>query len=332
MIVSNSITGGGAEISMMRLFLALRNKNFLVSLCALNEDGITRNPAQGMVVIGRSWGAGPLGTLRNLRKFRQHLKQEKPDIMLVNCELPELYVSLCASKGSNLIIVEHTSRPWNGRRSLGFIVRSILLLRRARWVTVSRDRYPIWPYSIDPIFIPNAHVQDNSSIPADSAELVFVGRLNHGKHPEVVAEAARLTNSTADFFGDGPDLGNLKQKYDDSQIRFHGFIENPWRKISPTSLVIVASEYEGDGMNVIEAVANGNPILLADNSDLRRFNFPEGNYFKSLDELTSKIWDSKRVGTKPLKLPHSIRTKLLEEREPNKVSEQWIKLFYGEGL
>ena len=85
-------------------------------------------------------------------------------------------------------------------------------------------------------------------------------------------------------------------------------------------------------MNVIEAVANGNPILLADNSDLRRFNFPEGNYFKSLDELNSKIRDSKRVGTKPLKLPHSIRTKLLEEREPNKVSEQWIKLFYGEDL
>jgi glycosyltransferase involved in cell wall biosynthesis len=327
MIISNSISGGGAEISMVRLLAVLRTKGIEAQICALNKSESLEALSDNVVVIGREWGSGLLGTFRSLIKFRRHLKNEKPDILLVNCELPELYVSVCAPMRRRVFVVEHTSRPWNGRKVLGFFVRTILLARRAKWVTVSRDESPIWPYSIKPVFIPNSHVQSSPPNGIVSADLVFVGRLNHGKHPEIVALAAQQTDSTVDFFGDGPDMISLKENYDAAGITFHGFVDQPWSQISPKSIVIVASEFEGDGMNIVEAVANENPILLADNADLRRFDFPDVNYFKNIKDLITKIDEAKIIGTKHLSIPNSIRSKILIEREPNRVAEHWIDLF-----
>jgi glycosyltransferase involved in cell wall biosynthesis len=327
MIISNSISGGGAEISMVRLFTTLRSKGLEVQICALNKSELLETPPDNVVVIGREWGSGLFGTLRNLVKFRRHLINENPDILVVNCELPELYVSLYAPVRSEVFVVEHTSRPWDGRKILGFLVRTILLGRRAKWITVSRDESPIWPYSIKSVFLPNSHVQPSPLNGIVSTDLVFVGRLNHGKHPETVALAAQQTDSTADFFGDGPDMISLKENYNSAEITFHGFVDQPWSQISPKSIVVVASEFEGDGMNIVEAVANGNPILLADNSDLRRFDFPDVNYFKTIKDLITKIDEAKMIGTKHLCIPDSMRSELLNEREPNRVAEQWIDLF-----
>ena len=48
MIISNSITGGGAEISMMRLFHTLVMKQIDVVVCAINEDNLTETPINGV--------------------------------------------------------------------------------------------------------------------------------------------------------------------------------------------------------------------------------------------------------------------------------------------
>jgi hypothetical protein len=119
----------------------------------------------------------------------------------------------------------------------------------------------------------------------------------------------------------------LKENFNSAGITFHGFINHPWNQISSESIVIVASEFEGDGMNIVEAVANKNPILLADNADLRRFSFPDVNYFKTIKDLITKIDEAKIIGTKHLSIPNSIRSKILNEREPNRVAGQWIDLF-----
>lgn len=329
MIVSNSISGGGAEISMMRLFESLRLLNLNVKVCALNQDLVSDVSSIDVAIMGRNWGSGIFGTVRNLFKFRSHLRTENPDILLVNCELPELYVSLFAPNKLDIFVVEHTSRPWRGRRILGLFVRTILLARRAKWITVSRDEFPIWPFSMKPIFVPNTHIQAESFDKAGSADLVYVGRLNKGKHPEIIALAAQQTQSTAEFFGDGPEMKTLREKFNSEKIKFHGFVNQPWSKISPSSIVVVASEFEGDGMIIVEAVANRNPILLAENSDLRRFNFPDANYFKSLVELCEKIDDAKKFGSKQFCVSNSMRSRILEEREPARVASQWLSIFNG---
>jgi glycosyltransferase involved in cell wall biosynthesis len=326
-IVSNSITGGGAEISMMRLFRTLEAENQDVALCALNKSEHQEVSMSKIEVIGRNWGSGPIGTINSLIKFRAYLRREKPRTLLVNCELPELYASICAPFATKIFIVEHTSRPWNGRRILGLAVRSLLAVRRVRWFTVSRDTAPIWPYKSIPRYIPNSHVSIIIDSEVQSAEIVFIGRLNQGKHPEVVAEAAKLTESSADFFGDGPMMEFLIGKYATENIQFHGFVDSPWIRVSSRSLVIVASEYEGDGMNIVEAVANRNPLLLMDNPDLRRFNFPDSNYFNSLEDLVEKIKEIKIKGSEHLVIAENRSAQLVNERNPKIVASQWIKEF-----
>ena len=329
MIISNAISGGGAEISMRRLLDSLTNLGVDVNMCAINKDERNDFPELGITVIGRNWGAGLRETIENLIAFRRHLTSQNPDLLLVNCEIPELYVALAAPWNVQIVTVEHTSRPWNGRRSLGYFVRTILYFRQTQWVTVSKNQPKIWPYALKSIFIPNTHSQDQLKRESPKTELVFVGRMNRGKHPEIAAEAAASTSSSIDFFGDGSEIGNLREKYQSSNFHFRGFVENPWSYISPESILIVPSEFEGDGMNVVEGVSNENPILLADNNDLRRFNFPEVNYFRDIGELVNKINEAKAKGTSVFRLDLQTKTKLLAERSPRVVAEKWIEIFHA---
>lgn len=330
MIISNSISGGGAEISMMRLFDALQQLKIEAVVCAINEDGITKTPITGVKVIGRKWGSGLISTIKSFQDFRVQLRAFNPDILIVNCELPELYVALSAPVNMKIVAVEHTSRPWNGRRNLGRLVRLILKIRKAKWVSVSHDQSSIWPSSSVTRFIPNSHVLGKAQNNTIKSDIVFVGRLNNGKHPEIVAEASRQTKSTAAFFGTGPNLKDLENEYRDTEIEFFGFINAPWSYISPNSIVVVASEYEGDGMNVVEAAANNNPILLANNLDLKRFNFPEKNYFNSVDELITKIIEAKTTGPDLFRIPSNIRSKIVEERDPIRVAKMWLETLESE--
>jgi glycosyltransferase involved in cell wall biosynthesis len=326
-IVSNSISGGGAEISMTRLFDVLTTQGLDVTICAINHDQIIDIAREGISVIGRNWGSGLKETMNSFIKFRRHLMLHEPHILVVNCELPELYVALSAPWKISILVVEHTSRPWIGRRTLGFLVRSILLARQADWITVSRNQSEIWPYSSKPVFIPNSHIQDEKKEELVKPDLVFVGRLNHGKHPEIAAEAASVTLSSIVFFGDGPKLNDLEAKYKSPTTIFRGFVERPWSYISQDSIVVVPSEFEGDGMNIVEAVSNGNPILLADNADLRRFDLPDLNYFSGIEELISKIDDAKTFSRDRYRVGDNIRSRILAEREPLTVASKWISVF-----
>ena len=330
MIVSNSISGGGAEISMMRLFDGMRQLKVAVAVCAINDDGITTAPINGVKVIGRKWGAGVISTIKSFQDFRVQLRAFDPEILIVNCELPELYVALSAPVRMKIVAVEHTSRPWNGRRKLGRFIRLILKMRKTKWVTVSRDQKSIWPTSCAARFIPNSHSLGKTRNNTIEADIVFVGRLNNGKHPEIVAEASRLTKSSAAFFGTGPNLQELRNHYHDTEIEFLGFVDSPWSYISPNSIIVVSSEYEGDGMTIVEAVANNNPILLANNLDLKRFNFPEKNYFDSIEELVSKIIEVKNTGPDQFRIHSTTRSRIVEERDPIRVTKIWLETLESE--
>lgn len=326
MILTNSVSGGGAEISMRRLHQTLTDLGLNTSLCAINAE-IDKSLSQSEIfVLGREWGSGIKGTLLGLLMFRKHLLLQKPDLVIANCELPELYVAVTAPWRLPIITVEHTSRPWLGRKFLGIFVRLVLLLRRTRWVTVSRGQTKVWPYASMPEYIPNTHLQTYNKRGESQADLVFVGRLNKGKHPEIAAEAAKLTAASIDFFGAGPELENLNFEYNSPNICFRGFVEEPWSHISPRSIVIVPSEFEGDGMTVIESLSNGNPILLADNPDLRRFDLPEKNYFENLEDLIGKINEAQTFSAERFRINATQKESLLRERDPIIVGQKWISL------
>jgi glycosyltransferase involved in cell wall biosynthesis len=333
LILSNSLSGGGAEISMMRLFQTLKKQGVKVALCAINKDSIASSYEDGITLLGREWSSGPLQSLKSLVSFGKYLRKNRNGILILNCELPELYAALMAPWSMKIIAVEHTSRPWSGRRVLGFLVRFNLAMRNTRWVTVSRDQDQVWPFKTKASFIPNAispisreSKTNLGTSMTSTAELVFVGRLNEGKQPLMAAEVNKMAGTSIDFFGDGPLLGELRELYESPKCRFHGFVSNPWAIIGKNAILVVTSEFEGDGMNIVEGAINGNPILLADNIDLRRFDFPKNLYFRDQDDLLRKILEAQDTNLDTFRIDDRTKNRLLNERNPSRVAEQWLKL------
>jgi hypothetical protein len=106
-----------------------------------------------------------------------------------------------------------------------------------------------------------------------------------------------------------------------------GFKSNPWGFISSNSLVIVPSDYEGDGMVIVEAVLSGNPILLRDNVDLRRFGFENKHYFKDLKDLILIVKRNLDTSFKELVVSQAKVNELQASRSLQRITQEWLVLF-----
>lgn len=329
LIIANSTHGGGAENSMMRLhveFLAQGLKSTFLSL-NLMDDGLDIYRSD-IVHTGRRWSDGLASTIKKLKLAKNQISVIDPDIVIVNCELPELLVSVTKLNSRKIIVVEHTTRPWDGRRPMGVIVRLTLLLKRTIWVTVNSKQSRIWPTRNLATHIPNPiSVSNREKEITKKQSAVFVGRLRPEKCPEMAMQASLESLTELSIIGDGKLRQELESQYGNSGlVKFYGYLDNPWSRISPESIVIVSSEYEGDGIVVLEAIQNGNPLLLKDIPDLRRFELNNVNYFKDQAELNKKLRMFKE-SPDTFRIPGPDRDRILTPRAINIICGQWLAFF-----
>lgn len=321
LIVAPSLAGGGAEDSMSQLFQFFRDSDYEVKFVGINQhQSDSKNNDPDSSSLGRDSRAGLIETLRFGRRLRDLAKRFQPNVIILNCEISELIALLLPR--SPMFVVEHTTRPWIGRRLQGVIVRLLLAMRRVRWITVTEGQEKIWPTMSSCIYIPNpvrffpARVKRNF-------DLVYVGRLNKWKHPEFVVRLGQELSADTAIIGDGPLLeGFLRGNFGDT-ITFKGFQAEPWREIGIDDLVIFPSEFEGDGKTVVEAIIRGNPILLMDNVDLRRFNLHESSYFSSYDELKSKVNHYLNYGPEELRPEKATQAMFRLNRNLEVIGKQW---------
>jgi glycosyltransferase involved in cell wall biosynthesis len=90
---------------------------------------------------------------------------------------------------------------------------------------------------------------------------------------------------------------------------------------------VVSSEYEGDGIVVLEALQNGNPVLLRDIADLRRFDLSDDNYFKDQAHLTEKLSEF-RANPTLFNVSDSERDRILRTRNIKDIQRQWAALIH----
>ena len=327
-IVANSTHGGGAENSMMLLHSEFNNSGFKSTYFALNRmnDGLDRDDPD-VLHIGRSWSDGLSKTLKYLKVFKENLNFREPNVIVVNCELPELFLAISKIGTAKIVIVEHTSQPWAGRRWLGVFVRVILKFKSVTWVTVNSQALRVWPFFSSATYIPNpiSRVKQGTLV-TKAGSGVFVGRLRKEKCPGMAIQASIDAGVPINVIGDGNLAESLIVQYGKfDSVKFLGYLNNPWACISPESIVVVPSEYEGDGIVVLEALQNGNPILLRDIADLRRFNLNDENYFKNQNQLTSKLKEY-RANPSLFTIPNSEQDRILGNRDIRAIKKQWSVL------
>jgi glycosyltransferase involved in cell wall biosynthesis len=326
LIISNSVSGGGAENAMRNLLSALVGKipAHLVALNSDNSDSKTQDP---IFFLDRKWGAGLLRTFETLLALKKVLKDINPSVLIVNCELPELLIAFSGSWRRKIICVEHTSNPWMGRRALGALVRHILLIKKVKWVTVSKGEQKIWCGGESATYIPNPVAVPILGNPPREANAIFLGRLNQSKRPNWAMQACYEAGIGLQIFGDGPLMDELKriQQQSKSSVQFHGYAENCWEKISKDDVLLMPSAFEGDGIVVVQAILAGMRILLADNKDLRRFNLPDVCYCQNAEEMAHKLRDMESLDKDQYRASTKARKELLLERNIDSVSAKWIK-------
>ena len=331
MIVTNSLTGGGAERSMNLICNELTDRGWPIALVTLNAghaDQVT--PICEVFPIERQWRGGALQTLSAIRKFKKVVALWNPDFLVLNCDLPELFGAVTQGT-QKIIVVEHTSRPWSQRRLLGVLTRSLLRFRKTIWVAVSAT-LTIWPFGfkatsvlVNPIIF--GLMPKIDTYHKDVLRLVFIGRLSPEKRPELALQIAKFTNLPLAVIGDGllrEDLAKIA-KLNSKEVEFLGRIENPWSEFRPGDLLIVTSEFEGDGLVVIEGLYGNVPMLLSDIPDFHRFEFPDRNYCKTVEEFVNKI-DTFRGDLHLLAIPPESSQKILEARSMVAIGNAWENL------
>jgi len=332
MIVTNSLSGGGAERSMNLLSNELTKRGWPVSLVPINsgtQDQVV--PECDVFPLERKWSGTFVNTIVALWNFNKIVSSWHPDVIVLNCDLPELFGATLFGK-HNLVVLEHTSKPWGQRKILGKIVRRVLRLRKTTWAAVS-EHLKIWPTSEKPLAVLQNSVLFPKEIKTQVGEseirrLIFIGRLSREKRPELAFEIAKIANLELVIIGEGFMKEDLEKKasHESIKVTFLGWVADPWSEIQLGDLLLVTSSFAGDGLIVVEGLAHGVPMLLSDISDLRRFNFPERNYGKDLNSFAAQC-ENFRHKLHDLRVPEEISNRILEGRSIEIVGTSWENFF-----
>ena len=333
MIVTNSLTGGGAERSMNLVANELTRRGLTVALVPINagpSDQVL--PLCEVFPLARQWRGSLVATLTSFWNFNRLVEEWKPDLIVLNCDLPEFFGAFLFSR-QKLIVVEHVNHPWITRQTFGRVVRKVLELRKTTWVAVSAH-LKVWPNHRKPlrillnpiVFKSLLEVSDwqTTEKPQKLVRLIFIGRLAEQKRPDWVLEIVAQAKLPVEFMGDGPMLEQLRNTatYKNLQATFSGQVLNPWLAVQEGDLLVVPSKYEGDGLVVIEALHHKIPILLADIPEFRRFALTNSNYCTDVDQFVKQI-TLFQDNLNDLLIPESLSVRLLNSRSLQSVGDAW---------
>lgn len=131
-------------------------------------------------------------------------------------------------------------------------------------------------------------------------DLIYLGRLNYPKNPErlisLIEKVVKVKkNLKVAIVGDG-DLRNtvenlVKEKNLESNITIFGFVNNPYKILNCSKIMVMTSRYEGTPMCALEAMAFGKPIICTITDGLKDIIDSDETGFLSNDdnELSKKI-------------------------------------------
>ena len=335
MFVTNSLSGGGAERAINLVVNELVVRNLEVSLVPINagmEDSV--KPTCPVFHVQRTWKSGLIQTATSLIRFNSIVKAWKPDILVLNCDIPELFGLLSFSR-SKIIVVEHANPAWSTRPTFGRLIRNLMRLRKPKWVAVS-EHLTIWPWNESPdkilvnSIIFNNDLQNKKSAINQNSQvkrLLFVGRLALAqKRPQIVIEVAASTGLPVLLIGDGEIRVYLEEMARNFGVsaEFAGYRLNPWEIFQNGDLLIVPSAWEGDGLVVVEALLNNVPLLLSDIQDFKRFNLPASAYCRSVEDYVDKIKNSESI--REFAIPATNATAVVRNRSIAMVGDNWIDM------
>ena len=164
-----------------------------------------------------------------------------------------------------------------GKRVAGFLACGEPTVKHLESLGIALEKITNFPYWVDlpPTWTPPKGCEGIAA--GQPLRLIAVGRQVPVKAFEVAIEAVALANknagrclATLELVGDGPERQRLesfaKSMSLDHIVKLSGRIENDqvWKRVHDADALVITSRFEPYGVVVLEALANGRPVLASD--------------------------------------------------------------------
>jgi glycosyltransferase involved in cell wall biosynthesis len=235
-------------------------------------------------------------------KVSELIFREKPDVIISSGGIPKNLVNVARSIKSKVLVYYHMVAPWYieirgfyrkykwsdlSMLYLGFSIAlgkalsadfspleyvDGIIVNSLYMAHIAKRYRGIMPYVLQPPIEINNYV----SLPRENRllQIVSIGRLDPDKHYEDIIEAVGENNILRKnakvlllgFMGDPQYLLNiigLAKKYDVKLIIEANVSEERKREVLSSSMIFInSSRYEHFGINVVEAMASGTPVIV----------------------------------------------------------------------
>ncbi len=289
LIVTHSLSVGGAERFASNLVTALDRDRFAPSLCLVTDRESYPRPDD--VPVATLGYRGLWGLPRALLALRRRIAAERPDVVLSN-----VISTNCLTGGALRGLRDRP--PWVARigmapgigepRHQQIWSRAVYPLARVCVVNAERMREPFerfYPGTAGRcVSIPNptdftaideaAAASDTLPAPlpedaGDAPVLLFIGRLKPQKRTDVLLDALARVRQKLDvrlwLCGDGPLRGDVERRVSelglDGAVDLLGFQDNPFALMRRADLFVLTSDFEGLPNALIEAQGLGLPAV-----------------------------------------------------------------------
>jgi len=314
---------GGAERVALTLAEALAAEGFGIDLLLMSRQGEFLDEAESRFNVidlrcGRTW--------KLPWKLAGYLRAHQPTALISSFWKLNLCACIArlAAPRTKLLLWEHSqpSLSANSPTWLYAITASIIYRMATRIVAVSsgvRDDIAGITLGLgrklqvvmNPIR-PPADLPDDASRPRDGSRLLWVGRMDGPKNPQLALEAFALLaarrDATLTFVGDGdlmPGLRACSHRLGlDDRVSFTGFHPRPYELMPQADVLVLSSEREGLGNVVVEAMFCGLGIAATDCGRGVRDLLMDGRY------------GTIAAGRDPASLANAMERELLASRDP----------------
>lgn len=245
----------------------------------------------------------------NYECVKKAVEQYKPDIIHGHDIKASIIASLFSNK-AKIISHIHSNHENMRKYNLKTFLYSLTIKKYSKIIWVSQSALDSFYYAnkVKDKSIVLYNVIDSKALLENlrkdtndyEFDLIYLGRLNYQKNPErLISLIEKITKVKKDLkvavVGDGDlrkSVENLiREKNLESNITIFGFMNNPYKVLSCSKIMIMTSRYEGTPMCALEAMALGKPIISTITDGLKDIIDSDETGFLSNDDdkLSEKI-------------------------------------------
>lgn len=278
LLVSKGLDIGGIERIVVDLALGLHKRGVSVEVAVVNDcrDQLVSQLEQGGVIVCRLGGSDRIGIGAAWRLARL-MRAGRFDVVHVHGPLPTL-VARCVPGGPPVVTTSHTL--WSGIRPPTRILWGITAFRDSRTLAVSSAvaeslppritrRTLLFPHGVDVQATDDARSRAGSHAGGPVVAICVASHRDVKNYPNLLNAFAIAHQQVPELrlvaVGDGPERSRHRRLADDlglsEAVSFIVATTEILDQMTASDFLVVASDFEGQPMVVMEAMAVGLPVV-----------------------------------------------------------------------